>query len=1002
MDKERERSLKKEGGEEDPQGELERCAGKDGSTELHHSGEEQSDLGRQHQGREGEEQVNTGMKGNERKGKEKEMNGRKEGRVKEGQRRDEESMEDHGAEEPAIPSLSASSSLCLADAWPSSTSSSSSSSSHPARPVPPSSSSPSSSSPPRLSPPLPPSADVSVVLAGTRLTLDVYLGGAGALPALWERAPERLGGVQFLRLGSEDGDGLEGALTVLPRLTQLRSLAIRGHCLPDASGDPLPGLLSSLPPSLSSLTSLTHLDLSFNRLSSFPACLLSLPLLSSLLLSHNLLTSLPPSVGELRSLTFLSLLGNQLQAVPPGLGQLEALRTLDLSHNQLEGLPAELGLLGGLQSLELSHNRLRELPVTLGKGRGYTRKGRAYGGGGAVIRRAWAGGVTLNKWEDLRLVCHIVGQKETELPELHLGPKQHWFSVSETGCHVFLPGGAELLFPRGAVATTRRLKWAEKRPDRKWVQLEEHDFLLSRPLELLPHGTAFLEPVEVCVPYHRSRRGEVVVRRFDGQSWSTLQTVTRRGSQRHSVRPGGRPARLACCSVRQFSWFVAVSRLVRDSCCVSPEGALLVSRVDPGIKLTFPPLSTLQNRTVVLQVLQVEVSEVQKLTGDPQASVSPLLCLSQSPSMPFLQPIRVQVPLPPGLTGHTVDVSCLYLLHGDQAAQTWTDVTPQSSLQITHLYAIFTVTHFSWYWLWYTTKRSVSGVVRKVYHRLRQFRVQFLVLQRKADPMQVLLQCLPTGKVDSTVQSLSALYEGPQPSDLCELMEGEQFFAGFERGIDINTDRPDCIEGRLSFAFYSHLKNHKEVYICPSRDTQEPVRGQVSFYRGEMPSDIPPEVACKRKGHDSKWLATLPLRLPGASSDKGEVEELQYPPLNLGDPESGYLTEANLLAISLQIGQDWRSIGMNLGISYQELDRIQFKHRDNLGDMVLEMLFHWARRRGGAGPGAVPDLVKAMEDSGRQDLADEIEDIVILGRTKYRESLRRVGLDPDPPTVSAE
>lgn len=42
-------------------------------------------------------------------------------------------------------------------------------------------------------------------------------------------------------------------------------------------------------------------------------------------------------------------------------------------------------------------------------------------------------------------------------------------------------------------------------------------------------------------------------------------------------------------------------------------------------------------------------------------------------------------------------------------------------------------------------------------------------------------------QVDSRVQSLSAQYDGPQPSDLCDLLEGEQFFAGFERGLDIST-----------------------------------------------------------------------------------------------------------------------------------------------------------------------------------------------------------------------
>lgn len=42
-------------------------------------------------------------------------------------------------------------------------------------------------------------------------------------------------------------------------------------------------------------------------------------------------------------------------------------------------------------------------------------------------------------------------------------------------------------------------------------------------------------------------------------------------------------------------------------------------------------------------------------------------------------------------------------------------------------------------------------------------------------------------QVEGRVQSLSEQYDGPQPSDLCDLLEGEQFFAGFERGLDIST-----------------------------------------------------------------------------------------------------------------------------------------------------------------------------------------------------------------------
>lgn len=42
-------------------------------------------------------------------------------------------------------------------------------------------------------------------------------------------------------------------------------------------------------------------------------------------------------------------------------------------------------------------------------------------------------------------------------------------------------------------------------------------------------------------------------------------------------------------------------------------------------------------------------------------------------------------------------------------------------------------------------------------------------------------------QVDSRLVSLSEQYDGPQPSDVCNLLEGEQFFAGFEKGIDITS-----------------------------------------------------------------------------------------------------------------------------------------------------------------------------------------------------------------------
>lgn len=87
----------------------------------------------------------------------------------------------------------------------------------------------SSSSKPSFTPPLAPSTNLDAVLVDGRLVLDVYQRGGTMMPALWESAPERMKLVQYVRLGSEDEEAMEDALSVLPHLTQLRSLAIRGR-----------------------------------------------------------------------------------------------------------------------------------------------------------------------------------------------------------------------------------------------------------------------------------------------------------------------------------------------------------------------------------------------------------------------------------------------------------------------------------------------------------------------------------------------------------------------------------------------------------------------------------------------------------------------------------------------------------------------------------------------------------------------------------------------------
>lgn len=154
----------------------------------------------------------------------------------------------------------------------------------------------------------------------------------------------------------------------------------------DAQGACLRGSLTTLPASLSGLTRLAHLDLSFNSLETLPACILRMCPLGALLLSHNLLSELPEALGALSALTFLSVTHNHLQALPAALGALSTLQRLDLSDNLLDTLPPEVGGLSSLQELNLASNRLQSLPAALGE---YRRASGLAGLQGAPPAPAW-------------------------------------------------------------------------------------------------------------------------------------------------------------------------------------------------------------------------------------------------------------------------------------------------------------------------------------------------------------------------------------------------------------------------------------------------------------------------------------------------------------------------------------------------------------------------------------------------------------------------------------
>lgn len=80
------------------------------------------------------------------------------------------------------------------------------------------------------------------------------------------------------------------------------------------------------------------------------------------------------------------------------------------------------------------------------------------------------------------------------------------------------------------------------------------------------------------------------------------------------------------------------------------------------------------------------------------------------------------------------------------------------------------------------------------------------------------------------------------------------------------------------------------------------------------------------RGQGSQQTHPSPQRLRG-SEGLGRGAGLSLAPLNLGDAETGFLTQSNLLNVAGRLGPDWPAVALHLGLSYQELQRIRHEFR---------------------------------------------------------------------------
>lgn len=121
--------------------------------------------------------------------------------------------------------------------------------------------------------------------------------------------------------------------------------------------------LKWVPQSVASATTLTHLDVSTNRIAELAHIALNaLPELKGLRMLNNRLAQLPPYTPQLSALTTLNLSNNCFDTFPVALCAVPHLRDLDLSFNTIAEIPAEIAQLTQLERLVLMGNKLSRVP----------------------------------------------------------------------------------------------------------------------------------------------------------------------------------------------------------------------------------------------------------------------------------------------------------------------------------------------------------------------------------------------------------------------------------------------------------------------------------------------------------------------------------------------------------------------------------------------------------------------------------------------------------------
>jgi Leucine-rich repeat (LRR) protein len=116
---------------------------------------------------------------------------------------------------------------------------------------------------------------------------------------------------------------------------------------------------------MGAMTSLMHLDISYNEITEFPETFSGCKLILTLDLSYNRLTQLPPPLASMITMKSLNASHNSINDVPEVIfATNDAIVDLNLQDNRIRESPKTFFLMKQLKKLIISQNKIKEFHKT--------------------------------------------------------------------------------------------------------------------------------------------------------------------------------------------------------------------------------------------------------------------------------------------------------------------------------------------------------------------------------------------------------------------------------------------------------------------------------------------------------------------------------------------------------------------------------------------------------------------------------------------------------------